>query len=123
MREARLQLGTLRDSFELDFGNGWDPLLGTINLEEEQWNELFKTNKRAKKFRKSGCTHYEKLVTVFGDTTTIGVNACTSQDISNSEDENENDVASNIKFGVEENDKGKRKKMFEERKPNLAYSS
>ena len=22
--------------------NGWDPLLGTIILEEEQWNELFK---------------------------------------------------------------------------------
>uniref|UniRef100_A0A9I9E8K2 Myb/SANT-like domain-containing protein n=1 Tax=Cucumis melo TaxID=3656 RepID=A0A9I9E8K2_CUCME len=46
-------------------GNGCDPLLGTINLEEEQWNELFKVNKRAKKFRKSGCPHYEKLVRIF----------------------------------------------------------
>uniref|UniRef100_A0A9I9EA29 Myb/SANT-like domain-containing protein n=1 Tax=Cucumis melo TaxID=3656 RepID=A0A9I9EA29_CUCME len=25
-------------------GNGWDLLLGTINLEKEQWNELFKVN-------------------------------------------------------------------------------
>uniref|UniRef100_A0A9I9EDI6 Myb/SANT-like domain-containing protein n=1 Tax=Cucumis melo TaxID=3656 RepID=A0A9I9EDI6_CUCME len=41
-------------------GNGWDPLLGTINLEVEQWNELFKVNKRAKKFRKSGCPHIMK---------------------------------------------------------------
>ncbi|XP_050939356.1 L10-interacting MYB domain-containing protein-like [Cucumis melo] len=77
-------------------GNGWDPLLGTINLEEEQWNELFKVNKRAKKFRKSGCPHYEKLVRIFGDTTATGVNACPSTRlISDSEDENENDVASN----------------------------
>uniref|UniRef100_A0A9I9EEZ4 Myb/SANT-like domain-containing protein n=1 Tax=Cucumis melo TaxID=3656 RepID=A0A9I9EEZ4_CUCME len=50
-------------------GNHWDPLLGTINVEEEQWNELFKVNKRAKKFRKSGCPHYEKLIRIFGDTT------------------------------------------------------
>uniref|UniRef100_A0A9I9EKF7 Myb/SANT-like domain-containing protein n=2 Tax=Cucumis melo TaxID=3656 RepID=A0A9I9EKF7_CUCME len=91
--------------------NGWDPLLGTINLEEEQWNELFKVNKRAKKFRKSGCPHYEKLVRIFGDTTAIGVNACPSTRlISNSEDQNENDVASNTNVGVEENDKGKSKK-------------
>ncbi|XP_050938834.1 L10-interacting MYB domain-containing protein-like [Cucumis melo] len=53
--------------------NGWDPLLGTINLEEEQWNELFKVNNRAKKFRKSGYPHYEKLIRIFGDTTTTGV--------------------------------------------------
>uniref|UniRef100_A0A9I9EHI2 Myb/SANT-like domain-containing protein n=1 Tax=Cucumis melo TaxID=3656 RepID=A0A9I9EHI2_CUCME len=80
-------------------GNGWDPLLGTINLEEEQWNELSKVNKRTKKFRKSGCPHYEKLVRIFRDTTAT-----------DSEDENENDVASNTNIGVEENDKGKSKK-------------
>uniref|UniRef100_A0A9I9EHF1 Myb/SANT-like domain-containing protein n=1 Tax=Cucumis melo TaxID=3656 RepID=A0A9I9EHF1_CUCME len=53
----------------------------TINLEEEQWNELFKVNKRAKKFRKSGCPHHEKLVRIFGDTTATGVNACPSKDL------------------------------------------
>uniref|UniRef100_A0A9I9E8A3 Myb/SANT-like domain-containing protein n=1 Tax=Cucumis melo TaxID=3656 RepID=A0A9I9E8A3_CUCME len=81
-------------------GNGWDPLLGTINLEEEQWNELFKVNKRVKKFRKSGCSHYEKFVRIFGDTTTT-----------DSKYENENDVASNTNVSVEENDKGKSKKQ------------
>uniref|UniRef100_A0A9I9E7C3 L10-interacting MYB domain-containing protein-like n=1 Tax=Cucumis melo TaxID=3656 RepID=A0A9I9E7C3_CUCME len=98
-------------------GNGWDPLLDTINLEEEQWNELFKANKRAKKFRKSGCPHYEKLVRIFGDTTATGVNACPSTGlISYSEDENENDVTSNTNFGVEENDKGKSKKQVHRKK-------
>ncbi|KAA0066986.1 L10-interacting MYB domain-containing protein-like [Cucumis melo var. makuwa] len=98
-------------------GNGWDPLLGTINLEEEQWNELFKVNKRTKKFRKSGCPHYEKLVRIFGDTTATGVNACPSTRlISYSEDENENDVASNTNVGVEENNKGKSKKRFRRKK-------
>ncbi|TYK21539.1 L10-interacting MYB domain-containing protein-like [Cucumis melo var. makuwa] len=92
--------------------NGWDPLFGTINLEEEQWNKLFKVNKRAKKFRKSDCPHYEKLVRIFRDTTATGVNACpTTRLISDSEDENENDVASNTNVGVEENDKGKSKKQ------------
>ena len=48
---------------------------------------------------------------IFGDTTAIGVNAYPStRPISGSEDENENDVASNTNFGVEENDKGKNKK-------------
>uniref|UniRef100_A0A9I9ELV9 Myb/SANT-like domain-containing protein n=1 Tax=Cucumis melo TaxID=3656 RepID=A0A9I9ELV9_CUCME len=77
-------------------GNGWDPLLGTINLEDEQWNEFFKVNKRAKKLTKSGCPHYEKLVRIFRDTTAT--------------DENENDVTSNTNVGVEENDKGISKK-------------
>ncbi|KAA0043359.1 L10-interacting MYB domain-containing protein-like [Cucumis melo var. makuwa] len=82
-------------------GNGWDPLLGTINLEEEQWNELFKVNKRAKKFRKSGCPHYEKLVRIFRDTTATCVNVCSSTRlISDSEDKNENDVASNTNVGA-----------------------
>ncbi|XP_050941526.1 L10-interacting MYB domain-containing protein-like [Cucumis melo] len=95
-------------------GNGWDPLLGTINLKEEQRNELFKVSKRAKKFRKSACPHYEKLVRIFGDTTATGVNVCPSTRlISNSEDENENDVASNTNVGVEENDKGKSKKRVQ----------
>uniref|UniRef100_A0A9I9EIN4 Myb/SANT-like domain-containing protein n=1 Tax=Cucumis melo TaxID=3656 RepID=A0A9I9EIN4_CUCME len=92
-------------------GNGWDPLFGTINLEEEQWNELFNVNKRAKKYKKSGCLHYEKLVRIFRDTTATGVIACPSTRlISDFEDENENDVARNTKIGVEENDKGKSKK-------------
>uniref|UniRef100_A0A9I9E5D7 L10-interacting MYB domain-containing protein-like n=1 Tax=Cucumis melo TaxID=3656 RepID=A0A9I9E5D7_CUCME len=99
--------------------NSWDPLLGTINLEEEQWNELFKVNKRAKKFRKSGCPRYEKLVRTFGDTTATGVNACPSTRlISDSEDENENDVVSNTNFGVEENDKGKSKKTKNAKRKN-----
>uniref|UniRef100_A0A9I9EK42 Myb/SANT-like domain-containing protein n=1 Tax=Cucumis melo TaxID=3656 RepID=A0A9I9EK42_CUCME len=89
----------------------------TINLEEEQWNELFKVNKRAKKFRKSGCPHYEKLVRIFGDTTATGVNVCPStRFISDSEDENKNDVASNTNVGVEENDKGKSKKGVRRKK-------
>uniref|UniRef100_A0A9I9ELS1 Uncharacterized protein n=1 Tax=Cucumis melo TaxID=3656 RepID=A0A9I9ELS1_CUCME len=84
---------------------------GTINFEDEQWDELFKATKRTKKFRKSGCPHYEKLVRIFGGTTAIGINVCPSTRlISDFEDENENDVASNTNVGVEENDIGKSKK-------------
>uniref|UniRef100_A0A9I9EBT6 Uncharacterized protein n=1 Tax=Cucumis melo TaxID=3656 RepID=A0A9I9EBT6_CUCME len=83
-----------------------------------------RVNKKAKKFRKSGCPHYEKLVRIFRDTTTTGVNACPSTRlISYSEDENENDVASNINIGVEENEKEKAKNKFEEMKTNLTVSS
>lgn len=49
-------------------GKGWDPVLGTITLEEEQWTNLIKVNKKAKKFKKSGCPHYEKLMGIYGDT-------------------------------------------------------
>ncbi|KAA0054485.1 L10-interacting MYB domain-containing protein-like [Cucumis melo var. makuwa] len=88
-----------------------DGLKGTINLGEEQWNELLKVNNRAKNFRKSGRPHYEKLVRIFRDTTATGVNACPSTRlISDFKDDNENDVASNTIVGVEENDKGKSKK-------------
>ncbi|CAK9327875.1 unnamed protein product [Citrullus colocynthis] len=47
-------------------------------------------NKRAKKFLKSGCLHYAKLMRIFGDTTAIGVSACPSTKLpSYSEDEND----------------------------------
>ena len=57
-------------------------------------------NKRAKKFRKSGCPHYEKLMRIFGDTTATGVNACPSTRLildSENENESENDVEENDK--------------------------
>uniref|UniRef100_A0A9I9EA03 L10-interacting MYB domain-containing protein-like n=1 Tax=Cucumis melo TaxID=3656 RepID=A0A9I9EA03_CUCME len=80
-------------------------------------SETLFVNKTAKKFRKSGCPHYEKLIRIFGDTTATGVNACPSTRlISDSEDENENDVASNTNVGVEENDKEKSKKRVRRKK-------
>ncbi|XP_008443406.2 uncharacterized protein LOC103487000 isoform X1 [Cucumis melo] len=49
-------------------GKGWDPVLGTITLGEAQWTNLIKVNKNAKKFKKSGCPHYGKLMGIYGDT-------------------------------------------------------
>ncbi|CAK9324130.1 unnamed protein product [Citrullus colocynthis] len=89
-------------------GNGWDPLLGTITLEEEQWNDLLKVNKRAKKFflKKNGCPHHAKLMRIFGDTTTTGVSACPSTKFP-TDTKDKNDVGSNTNFVGEENDNEK----------------
>uniref|UniRef100_A0A9I9ELQ0 Myb/SANT-like domain-containing protein n=1 Tax=Cucumis melo TaxID=3656 RepID=A0A9I9ELQ0_CUCME len=59
----------------------------SINLEDKQWNELFKVKKRAKKFS-----------------------------FSIDENENENDVANNTNFRVQENDKEKGKKRVQRKK-------
>ena len=68
-------------------------------------------NKRAKKFKKSGCPRWEKLVRIFGDTTATGVNSCSSMMlILDFEAKNENNVPSNTNFSVQENDEEKSKK-------------
>ncbi|XP_038904553.1 L10-interacting MYB domain-containing protein-like isoform X2 [Benincasa hispida] len=63
-------------------GKGWDPVLGTITLEEEQWTNLIKVNKKVKKFKKSGCPHYDKLMRIYGDTVAAEFHALPSSKLS-----------------------------------------
>lgn len=72
-------------------------------------------NKRAKKFRKSGCPHYEKLMRIFGDTTATGGNACPSTKLP-SDSEDENDVGSNTNIVGEDNGPEKSGKRVRRRK-------
>ncbi|KAF3457451.1 hypothetical protein FNV43_RR02109 [Rhamnella rubrinervis] len=53
-------------------GVGWNPALGTITLDDTVWDNLIKVNKSAKKFRKKGCPHYEKLQVIYEDTMATG---------------------------------------------------
>uniref|UniRef100_A0A9I9E8L5 Uncharacterized protein n=1 Tax=Cucumis melo TaxID=3656 RepID=A0A9I9E8L5_CUCME len=82
-----------------------------------------KANKRAKKFRKSSCPHYEKLVRIFRDTTATDVNVCPSTRlISDSEDENENDVASDTNVDVYAENAKRKNDILEKRSFGCTFS-
>ncbi|XP_062102851.1 L10-interacting MYB domain-containing protein-like [Humulus lupulus] len=56
-------------------GMGCNAVTGEVSATDEVWDRLIRVNKSAKRFRKKGCKFYEKLCTIFGDTTATGSNA------------------------------------------------
>ncbi|XP_062082668.1 L10-interacting MYB domain-containing protein-like [Humulus lupulus] len=56
-------------------GMGYNAVTGEVSATDEVWDKLLRVNKSAKRFRKKGCKFYEKLCTIFGDTTANGSNA------------------------------------------------
>ncbi|KAF8390850.1 hypothetical protein HHK36_023149 [Tetracentron sinense] len=56
-------------------GIGYNAVTGQVTATEEEWDHLSRVHKFVKRFKKKGCPHYDKLYTIFGDTTAIGANA------------------------------------------------
>ncbi|XP_062093766.1 uncharacterized protein LOC133799785 [Humulus lupulus] len=56
-------------------GMGYNAVTGEVSGTDEVWDKLIRVNRSAKRFRKKGCKFYEKLCTIFGDTTATGSNA------------------------------------------------
>ncbi|XP_057440266.1 uncharacterized protein LOC130732176 [Lotus japonicus] len=55
-------------------GIGYNSATGQIIATNDEWKKLFEKFKFAKKFKKKGCLHYEKLCVIYGDTITSGAN-------------------------------------------------
>ncbi|KAL2904215.1 L10-interacting MYB domain-containing protein [Bienertia sinuspersici] len=72
-------------------GIGYNPVTYQLSAEDVVWKRLYEKHKSAKTFRKKGCKHFDKLSTIFGDTTATGASSHPST-ISPSESENENDT-------------------------------
>ncbi|XP_062079451.1 L10-interacting MYB domain-containing protein-like [Humulus lupulus] len=53
-------------------GMGYNAVIGEVSATDEVWDKLIRVNKSAKRFRKKCCKFYEKLCTIFGDTTATG---------------------------------------------------
>ncbi|XP_062083372.1 L10-interacting MYB domain-containing protein-like [Humulus lupulus] len=76
-------------------GMGYNAVTGEVSATDEVWDKLIRVNKSAKRFRKKGCKFYEKLCTIFGDTTATDSNAHPStRSPSNDGDNNDDDATS-----------------------------
>ncbi|KAL2900283.1 L10-interacting MYB domain-containing protein [Bienertia sinuspersici] len=53
-------------------GIGYNAVTYQLSADDAVWTKLYKKHKSAKTFRKKGCKHYDKLCTIFGDTTATG---------------------------------------------------
>ncbi|KAL2896631.1 L10-interacting MYB domain-containing protein [Bienertia sinuspersici] len=63
-----------------------------LSADDVVWTKLYEKHKSAKTFRKKGCKHYDKLCTIFRDTTATGGSSHPStQSPSDTEEENETD--------------------------------
>ncbi|KAL2926490.1 L10-interacting MYB domain-containing protein [Bienertia sinuspersici] len=93
-------------------GIGYNAVTYQLSAEEAVWNKLYEKHKSAKTFRKKGCKHYDKLCTIFGDTTATGGSSHPStQSPSDTEDENETDgEVGNSEKGEKEGEQGPKTK-------------
>ncbi|KAL2900379.1 L10-interacting MYB domain-containing protein [Bienertia sinuspersici] len=73
-------------------GIGYNAVTYQLSADDAVWTKLYEKHKSAKTFRKKGCKHYDKLCTIFGDTTATGGSSHPStQSPSDTEEENETD--------------------------------
>ncbi|KAL2924209.1 L10-interacting MYB domain-containing protein, partial [Bienertia sinuspersici] len=71
---------------------GYNAVTYQLSVEGAMWKKLYEKHKSAKTFRKKGCKHYDKLCTIFGDTTAAGGSSHPStQSPFDIEEENETD--------------------------------
>uniref|UniRef100_A0A803KV47 Uncharacterized protein n=2 Tax=Chenopodium quinoa TaxID=63459 RepID=A0A803KV47_CHEQI len=71
---------------------GYNHMSFQLSAEDVVWKKLYEKHKSAKTFRKKGCKHYDKLCTIYGDTTAIGASSHPStKSPSESEDEDDTD--------------------------------
>ncbi|XP_062119210.1 L10-interacting MYB domain-containing protein-like [Humulus lupulus] len=76
-------------------GMRYNVVTGEVSATDEVWDRLIRVNKSAKRFRKKCYKFYEKLCTIFGDTTATGSNAHPStRSPSNDGDTNDDDATS-----------------------------
>ncbi|XP_062075177.1 uncharacterized protein LOC133779205 [Humulus lupulus] len=75
-------------------GIGYNTVTREVSAIDEVWDKLIRVNKYAKRIRKKGCKLYEKLCTIFGDTTATGSNAHPSTRSPNDGDTNYDDATS-----------------------------
>ncbi|KNA16172.1 hypothetical protein SOVF_091330, partial [Spinacia oleracea] len=73
-------------------GIGYNAVPYQLKAEDVVWKKLYEKHKSAKTFRRKGCKHFDKLCTIFGDTTATGLSSHPStKSPSDSEDENDTD--------------------------------
>ncbi|XP_062085346.1 uncharacterized protein LOC133791432 [Humulus lupulus] len=77
-----------------------------VNATDEVWDKLIQVNKSAKIFRKKGCKFYEKLCTIFGDTTATGSNAHPSTRSPSNDGDHNNDDATLISLSTRNKESG-----------------
>ncbi|XP_062075404.1 uncharacterized protein LOC133779460 [Humulus lupulus] len=77
-------------------GMGYNAMTGEVSATDEVWDKLIRVNKSAKRFRKKCCKFYEKLCTIFGDTTATGSNAHPSTRSPSNDGDNNDDDATTI---------------------------
>uniref|UniRef100_A0A5B6YH33 Myb/SANT-like domain-containing protein n=1 Tax=Davidia involucrata TaxID=16924 RepID=A0A5B6YH33_DAVIN len=88
--QLRLRYRTFTKLKKLPTGFGWDPILETATAPDDVWERYIRVQPEAKRFRNAGCPRYDKLVTIFGDTTATGKEArASTQDVSDSDDNTE----------------------------------
>ncbi|KAL2934587.1 L10-interacting MYB domain-containing protein, partial [Bienertia sinuspersici] len=93
-------------------GIGYNAITHQLSAEDVNWKKLCEKHKSAKTFKKKGCKHYDKLCTIFGDTTAIGASSPPSTKCpSDSEDGDETDgEVGNLEKEGEEGSKAKKSK-------------
>ncbi|XP_062103254.1 L10-interacting MYB domain-containing protein-like [Humulus lupulus] len=77
-------------------GMGYNAATGEVSATDEVWDKLIWVNKSTKIFRKKGCKFYEKLCSVYCDTTTTGSNAHYSTQSPSNDGDNDDDDATSI---------------------------
>ncbi|KMT08256.1 hypothetical protein BVRB_6g141830 isoform B [Beta vulgaris subsp. vulgaris] len=73
-------------------GIGFNAVTNQLSAEDTVWKKLYEKHKSARSFRKKGCKRYDKLNTIFGDTTATRASSHPStKSPSDSEDEDDTD--------------------------------
>ncbi|KAI4351057.1 hypothetical protein L6164_005444 [Bauhinia variegata] len=78
---------------KMESGLGYNSITGHIIATDNQWKKLYEKYKFAKKYKKKGCLHYDKLSAIFGDPNASSANqipSIKSTSISNDDSEGEN---------------------------------
>ncbi|KAL2933926.1 L10-interacting MYB domain-containing protein [Bienertia sinuspersici] len=95
-----------------EIGIGYNAVTHQLTAEDVVWKKLYEKHKSARTFRRKGCKHYDKLCTIFGDTTATGASShpSTKSPSDSKDDDNTDGEVGNCEKDGEEGPKTKKAK-------------